>query len=389
MRLCRLIAPAAIAAACALFASPALAGESARAATSAAATAPAAEKSAAPAAKTAAEKPARTEPPVVPAPPPGPAPSAAGFCFKDTPGEYLDAYLDGRAAARYMYANDTSTPQKAHETYKPFLHVFDAEGKSTITKGAGGYYTHHRGIFIGWTRLAVGGTRCDMWGMGGGRQEHKKFIAQSAGPDQAAVTSLVAWNLKDDKTVIEEERTFTFHRRPAPTLLLVDVTSKLKALADDVILDGDPEHAGVHYRPANEVDRAATHYCLPREGVPQGMDAAAEWGPMSVTTLEGKRTGVTRIPQADLPWAAISYSLGGKRYFAQEISASGNPPGGIWSAYRDYGRFGVFQKGEIKAGQTLTLRHRFWVGAGDPPSRAVLQKQCDEFARAPAASAPK
>jgi hypothetical protein len=27
-----------------------------------------------------------------------------------------------------MYANDSSTPQRAHETFKPFLHVFDAAG---------------------------------------------------------------------------------------------------------------------------------------------------------------------------------------------------------------------------------------------------------------------
>jgi hypothetical protein len=104
-------------------------------------------------AKPGADKAATKAPPVVvKTPPPGPAPSATGFCFKDTAGEYLDVYLDGRAVARYMYANDSSTPQQANETFKPFLHVFDAEGKGTITKGPGGSFTHHRGIFFGWRK---------------------------------------------------------------------------------------------------------------------------------------------------------------------------------------------------------------------------------------------
>jgi hypothetical protein len=75
-----------------------------------------------------------------------------GFSLKDAAGEHLDVLLDGRLVARYMYAYDTSTPQRREETYKPYLHVFDAEGRQPITKGPGGLYPHHRGIFIGWMR---------------------------------------------------------------------------------------------------------------------------------------------------------------------------------------------------------------------------------------------
>src|SRR5260221_4164081 len=77
----------------------------------------------------------------------------AGFSFQDHPGEYLDVLLDGKIAARYMDAHDNSTPKRREETYKPYLHVFDADGKEPITKGPGGQFTHHRGIFIGWNEI--------------------------------------------------------------------------------------------------------------------------------------------------------------------------------------------------------------------------------------------
>jgi hypothetical protein len=77
--------------------------------------------------------------------------------FKDSKGKHLDVVSDGKVLVRYMYEHDTSTPEKHHETYKPYLHVFDAEGKKPITKGAGGQFTHHRGIFIGWSRTKANG----------------------------------------------------------------------------------------------------------------------------------------------------------------------------------------------------------------------------------------
>src|SRR5689334_18124052 len=42
---------------------------------------------------------------------------------KDTPGDHLDVLVDGKVATRYMYAWDTSTPERRTQTYKPYLHV--------------------------------------------------------------------------------------------------------------------------------------------------------------------------------------------------------------------------------------------------------------------------
>ena len=48
------------------------------------------------------------------------------------------------------------------------------------------------------------------------------------------------------------------------------------------------------------------------------------------------------------------------------MSHPDNPKDTIWSAYRDYGRFGAFVKPELKNGDSLTLRYRFWGWPGKP-----------------------
>jgi hypothetical protein len=202
----------------------------------------------------------------------------------------------------------------------------------------------------------VAGKSYDLWGMGGGVQIHQKFLDQKAGADQASFTAEVLWNAKSGEPLLEEQRTFVFHRRPAPTLVLVDVVSTLKAVAGDTLLNGDPEHAGVHYRPANELDKSQTKYVFPQEGNDPRKDK-------------------------DLPWAAETYVLGDKTYAVQQMSHPGNPKDTIWSAYRDYGRFGAFVKPELKNGDSLTLRYRFWALAGEAPPRVEFQRQWEEFAK--------
>ncbi len=278
----------------------------------------------------------------------------AGFSFKEEQGRCLDVLQDGRIVGRYMYAYDKSSPQALHETYKPYLHVFDPEGKGPITKGPGGNYTHHRGIFVGWNRLACGGRSYDRWHMKGGEQVHQKFIDRRADGNQALLTSLVHWNDDAGKPLLEEERTMAFRRAPAPAYVMIDFETRLKAAAGDVLLDGDPEHAGVQYRPANEVDPKATVYVFPREGADPKKDF-------------------------DYPWVGETYSLGGKKYSVLILNHPSNPKSTKFSAYRDYGRFGAFFKAEVRAGQVLALRYRFLVAEGEMPHAETVQSWSNEF----------
>ncbi len=278
-----------------------------------------------------------------------------GFALKEEAGAHLDVLLDGRVAARYMCAYDKSTPERLHETYKPYCHVFDAEGKGPITKGPHGKYTHHRGIFIGFSRLGFGGGRHDRWHMKGGEQVHQKFLEKKADADGAVFTSVVHWNAPDGKPMVVEERTMAFRRPPAPARLLIDFTSKLAAPNGDVQLDGDPEHAGIQYRPADEVVRNETIYVYPKENADARKDV-------------------------DYPWAGETYTLNGKRYSVVHMNHPENPKGTKYSAYRDYGRFGAFPKAAIPSGKSITLKYGFLIADGEMPGAEMIQKCWDAFA---------
>ena len=278
-----------------------------------------------------------------------------GFAIKDTPGDHLDVLLDGKVAARYMYAHDTSSKERTAETYKPYLHVFDADGKAPITKGAGGDFPHHRGIYIGWNKISFGGKSYDRWHMKGGDQVHQKFTRQAFNPGEATFTSVVLWQADSpDKAIIEEERTTIVRRAPAPGRITIDFRSKLKAPNGDVKLDGDPEHAGIHFRPAQEVSRKDTTYLYPKERADAHKDV-------------------------DYPWVGESFTVGGKRHSVVHINHPSNPTGTRYSAYRDYGRFGAFPKAEIKSGEALTVQYRFVIADGEMPPAETIQKWADDF----------
>lgn len=295
----------------------------------------------------------------------------AAFTFKDTPGKHLDVLLDGKAVARYMYAFDRSTPEGLHETYKPYLHVLDPDTGDLITKGAGGKYSHHRGIFVGFKINVDGAGNYDFWHIARDLNYakknlekpihlmlHRKVVDQQANADRAAFTAVIEWVDPKGKALVEEHRTMTFTKAPAPAIVRIEVVTTLKAVAGDTKFSGDPEHAGCQYRPANEVDAKKTQYVFPKE---------------SITTGNVKK-------ERDLPWAAEQYVLGGKTYSVLHVNCPGNPQGTVYSAYRDYGRFGAFPVFEVKQGEAQKLRYGFIIWKGDLPSRETLQKDCDAFA---------
>ena len=279
------------------------------------------------------------------------------FALKDQPGQALDVQHNGKTVARYQYAYDNSSPETLHETYKPYLHVMDAAGEYPITKGAGGQYTHHRGIFIGWNKILHNGKTYDRWHMKGGDIVHQKFTEQTATDEKASFTSVTHWNTPDGEPLIIEERTLTFHPGTEPARLIIDFTSKLTPQGGAVVLNGDPEHAGVHYRPSNDVDRQKTVYLFPQEGNDPKKDV-------------------------DLPWVGETYTLKDKQHSVVHINHPKNPTGTLYSAYRDYGRFGAFFVTEIPEGESLTLNYRFLILDGELPERTEIEKFAKEFRKA-------
>ncbi len=279
--------------------------------------------------------------------------TAADFSIQEEPGKHIDILQDGKIVGRYMTEHDTSTPEKRLETYKPYLHVFDAEGKAPITKGPGGEFTHHRGILIGWMKIGVNGKTYDRWHMKGGDQVHEKLLAQD--PAHGSITSQVDWMGEGSDVIIQEERTMTFLPAKAPAYAVVDFTSKLKAVAGDTTFDGDPEHAGLQFRPANEVDRAKGVYLYPKQDAKPHKDF-------------------------DYPWFAETFSLNNQDYSVVYLNHPANPKEARISAYRDYGRFGAFFKTSVKKDEVLTVKARFLIVKGAMPAVDVIQQAWNDYA---------
>lgn len=286
--------------------------------------------------------------------------AAEGFELKDTSGDHLDVLLDGKIVGRYMYACDKSTNARRQETYKPYLHIFDPEGKAPITKGPGGQYTHHRGIFIGWIKIGFNNKIYDRWSMGGkdttGEQVHQKFLKTEADASSATLTALTHWNDETGKPMVVEERTMRFTKLAAPGRVAIDFAAKLTAPNGDVQLNGDPEHGGVQYRPAEEgLDKVKLTYVFPKENADPHKDF-------------------------DMPWVGETYTLNGQTHSVVIMNHPGNPKPARWSAYRDYGRFGAFFVSPIKSGESLTVQTRFLIAAGPMLGADIIQKSYDQFA---------
>jgi len=292
----------------------------------------------------------------------------AGFSWKDTEGKFLDLRYDGRKVTRYMYDSDESSEQRIFETYKVFHHVFDEKGENLLTNGPDGenpytkkvLYPHHRGIFIGWNKLQFEGKSYDTWHMTKGvRQVHQKFMEKKADTEKAISTALIHWKNGEGKVMVAEKRTMTVYRPGDGTIALLDFETELKAPNGEVYLNGDPEHAGFQYRPHDGVAKG------PAEGKAKYLFHKDRIDPKKDT---------------DLPWVALEYGLNGKRYSVLYMSDPANPnPDAVYSAYRDYGRFGEFFKHTIPAGQTLKLRYRIRVSEGSLPDRKSLAKQYAAF----------
>ncbi len=281
----------------------------------------------------------------------------AAFEIKEAPGEHIDILDGGKVVARVMTAHDTSTPERAHETYKVYTHIMDEKGERPITKGAGGKFTHHRGIYIGWSKTKYAGKGVDSWHMKGCVQTYQKTLKAEAGEGSATLAILVHWVAADGEVFVEEERTQTFRRGGEGAMLQVDFDTVLKAPLADVELNGDPEHAGCQFRPSNTVaDNKSARYLFHADGV----------APQKVK---------------DLPWVAESFQIGDRGYFVQHMSHPSIPEGNTYSAYRDYGRFGAYFVETVPKGESLRLRYRFLIGGGEMPARDYFAGRYEAFAK--------
>ena len=284
-----------------------------------------------------------------------PQTAQADFTFADTAGDHLDVLRDGKPVVRWQYAFDASTPERLHDTYKPYLHVMNAAGTEPITKGPGGEFTHHRGWFLGWSKITTpDGATVDRWHMKGGNLVQKKILSQTPGKDSASFSVLLHWQGPTEAPILSEERTFILHPAPAPAYLLIEMRSEITALTGETSLNGDPEHAGLQFRPAGTIDKSLTSYVYPKPDADPHKDR-------------------------DYPWVIENFSLPGNRYSVALLNHPDNPKDAPFSAYRDYGRFGGFFHTVVPAGGKCSLKARLLVAEGNSLSPDFVQKAANLF----------
>lgn len=257
----------------------------------------------------------------------------------ELPGRKVDITQDGVLRARLIYGEGQ---------IKPYLRVQGEEGDGLNEWDAKQQYPHHRGIYIGWNKIAsdlVGPDAktktFDLWHFNnGGTMTLVKFDKLEGGKNAATIVATIEWRapVKDasgSDLLLTETRTLTVSR-PAPKTTQVDAQFVLKP-ARDLSLGGDLQHAGVHFRASASVQGRAK-------------DTAYVWEP----DLDGKGSKVT---SKDLKWVRLTFPIGERWYHATELNAPANPVDEL--SWRDYGRFGFFFKKDLKKDEPLSIKYRF------------------------------
>ncbi len=289
------------------------------------------------------------------------------FEWKDTPGKYLDLYFDGKKVFRYCYELDDHFIKGEHLTAnnKVFYHIYDPEGDDFITNGPEGeVWPHHRGIMIGWRSVESQNEKLSFWGMENSTvQKHIKFIDLSAGPVAGKVVSEIHWNDSTGFTLLKEIRTATIYHQPTPDIMILDFSSRLTAINGPIKLNGDAEHGGVQFRAHNDVA--------------EGTEGSKK------PVYFFHKDGIDPYKDFNLPWVGMEYGLKGKKYSVLDIDHPENPRPTVWSAYRDYGRFGPFFIYQLGNNETFETNYRFWISESNMPDREMLNSKSKGYVNPP------
>jgi hypothetical protein len=280
-----------------------------------------------------------------------------GYSWKDEPGKHLDLMKGDKKIVRYVY--ERMDPKDRERTYKPFHHVYQADGEGFLTKGSGGKFTHHRGIYYGFAKcsaLDADGkkVKIDTWHCRGGYQTHEKVLKSHADSKGAGHTVEIAWRVDDESIFATEERSLSFSHLKNGSLQ-VDFSSVLSTKQKSVTLDGDPQHAGFQFRASNEVatkNAKQTYYVRPAGGKGE-MGKTKNWpGNKDMTNL---------------PWKAQSVLVEDQRYFTVYLDHPNNPKPSFYSE-RDYGRFGSYFKTEATPNNPVKIKYRLVIGTKEQNS---------------------
>lgn len=287
-----------------------------------------------------------------------------GFAWQEPEGDHIDLLYNGQPAIRYMQPElDETSPETRNATFKPYHHVYSPDGQTLLTKGPGGLYPHHKGLFYGFNKITYGdGKTCDTWHCTGKTyQSGEKVLKQDAGDKSASHQVAVDWHGQDGEVFAHEKRTTAVSRLAYNGVggWQVDFASHLEtADGKPIHLDGDPQHAGFQFRASQEVpDKTAKEtYYLRTDGKGKPGDYR-NWEPK---TPKSK----TSLQCVNRPWNALSMVIGGQRFTVVYLDHPDNPKPARYSE-RDYGRFGSYFVADVTKDKPLEVNYRLWIQPGE------------------------
>lgn len=277
--------------------------------------------------------------------------SPTGYRWVKETGLWAELRWGDRPVLRYMHEElDESSGQRRGETYKVYHHVYNPQGTRLVTKGPGGLFPHHRGLFYGFNRISYNGKSADIWHCRNGEyQSHDAFLSSATGPVVGRHRLNIGWHGRDGKVFADEQRELSVYH--VPHGMLIEFASRLSSEVGQVKLDGDPQHAGFQFRASQDVPdhtKHLTYYLRP--------DGRAEPGKF--------RNWPNNEDHVDLPWNAMSFVLDGTRYTCCYLDHPENPKPARYSE-RDYGRFGSYFEYTLDENRPLEVNYRIWLQQGE------------------------
>ena len=261
------------------------------------------------------------------------------FSFKEDLS-HSDLLYGKKPVWRQMTAYDPSSKESLHQTYKTFHHVWGFHGDGFITKGAGGQYTHHRGLFIGFSKTRVGDKQWDFWHCKGVSVRHEKYdpAAEVMGPVLGRTLSQTGWYNPEGEVVVRDYRQVTAWRQVEAQTLL-DFVITIEAVSDKVNLKGDPQHAGFQYR---------------------AVESKPGKGNKTTYVRSTESTGGKNDVWEGAEWITGIFQHGENNYAVTHMDHPKNPRPTVYST-RNYGRFGAYFEKDLKKGEKLELRYRIFI----------------------------
>jgi hypothetical protein len=204
----------------------------------------------------------------------------------------IEVHNDGRPVARFVYG-----PKEL----KPYLHLFGANGELLTEWDAKQQFPHHRGIFIGWNKIESELGSSDLWHLRSGEKMTVRSVKHSTTATNATIIAEVEWNAQKrddvgDSVLILETRRLDISR-PADRKTQVDAHFTLVAMRD-VTLNGDLQHAGIHFRGSHELTK-------------RNKETRYIWEP----DLPGPGG---KVVSTDLKWCRLIFPIGASWYAATE-----------------------------------------------------------------------